>query len=62
MAAKGGEKEEEAPWRLRESGDSMQPGDREWLKWKKVNIEPRLEMLKRYGSVGGVRDGGRGRF
>jgi hypothetical protein len=36
-------KEEWAPWRLRESGDLMEPEDREWIKWKKVDIEPRLE-------------------
>jgi hypothetical protein len=47
MAVKGGEKDEEAPWRLRESGDSMEPEDREWLKWKRINIEPRLERLRK---------------
>ncbi len=43
-------KEDEAPWMLnwrREGGDSMEPEDREWLKWKKVNIEPWLERLRR---------------
>ncbi len=29
-------------WR-REGGDLIEAEEREWLKWKKVDIEPRLE-------------------
>ena len=42
-------KEEEAPWRLkwrREGGDLIEDEDRERIKWKKVDIEPRLETGK----------------
>ncbi len=45
---KGGcwRKEEGAPWMLnwrRKGGDFIEAEDRERIKWKKVDIEPRLE-------------------
>ncbi len=33
-------------WR-REGGDLIEAEDRERMKWKKVDIEPRLERLRR---------------